>query len=149
MLKYASSFQPFQLAFARKYKYKMWPAMLLGKAQFIEGYRIYFFRSKDIVDVPWVNVLKNFELLLEHEISFKRNGIFKKGIVQDIYMDGNTVIPKFYVKCKNSVTYEVSFYNVFLSTAQASLILSSGKLGSTTSLFSIKTNTTYSHLIVC
>lgn len=100
----------------------MWPALHMGEALHIkDGLRIYFFRGKAVVDMKPENIISDFAQLNEQEISFRHLG-FKKGIVDYIDLSKNTVIPYFHIMCKG-VTYQISFFNVFLNKKQAEKVL--------------------------
>lgn len=96
----------------------MWPALNLGDSCYVEdGFRVYFFRGKAVVDMKPHNIISDFAVLAEKEVSFRHIG-FKKGIVDYIELSKNTVIPYFHILCKG-ITYEISFFNVFLNRKQA------------------------------
>lgn len=96
----------------------MWPALNLGESLYVEnGLRVYFFRGKAVVDMKPENIISDFAVLADKEVSFKHIG-FKKGTVDYIELSTNTVIPYFHI-LRKGITYEISFFNVFLNKKQA------------------------------
>ncbi|XP_050300866.1 uncharacterized protein LOC126739287 [Anthonomus grandis grandis] len=120
-----SCYNPFQLVLARKKKYQLWPAAILGEATILKGYKVYFFRSKDIIDLPRENILMFIEYLLDKEVSFRRAKRCKRGILKEIHMDETTAVPDFLVEVnkKTLALFHVPFFDLFLTTKQANQVL--------------------------
>ncbi|ENN73553.1 hypothetical protein HUJ04_008525 [Dendroctonus ponderosae] len=116
-------FKPFQLVLARKSKFQLWPAAIVGDATLVPGFKVYFFRSQDVMDLPRAHILMFFENLLERDVSFRLNNGWKKGVLKQFQMDDKAFIPEFCVETRKGLQHTVPFFDLFLTTKQADLVL--------------------------
>ncbi|CAH1101942.1 unnamed protein product [Psylliodes chrysocephalus] len=111
----------YQLLFARKAKGCLWPAIKLGKSNFVpDGYRVYYFRNKAIQETTPKNVISDFSILLDEEVSFKYDGR-KRGLVENIQTQN--LIPYFFIVANKNQLYKVLYNDVYLNRRQAWRIL--------------------------
>lgn len=135
MSKLKNSFDPFQLVFARKTKFQLWPALILGEASLMEGFKVYFFRSKEVYEIPRKNMIIRFNSLLDKDVSFRIDKGWKKGRLMNYKISQTCTTPQFYVVTNKGEQYSVGFFDLFLTTKQANQILPEAH--SKTSLFSL------------
>lgn len=95
---------------------------MLGPSLYLNGgIRVYFFREHAELDMFWFDILENFQVLIDQEVTFELNG-YKKGIVTDLEFDSLNLVPIFHISNKSAI-YIVSFFNVFLNKQQAKCVL--------------------------
>lgn len=96
---------------------------------------VYFFRSKDVLDIPRKNIVMLFKNLLGNEVSFRQHSGWRKGILKEINMEQSSIIPQFFIEGRKGVMHTVAFFDLFLTTQQAKQVLPENH--SQSSLFSL------------